>query len=279
MVRSSAIEIVALGATSVVARLPKALEAMGLGGCSDAARQDGGGDAKAAALRVLAPEELSESEGAGHECAIVRMDAAKGREVVAGRLLIQPLSTSLERQTYLEWPAGLLGADFGPRVERLLTRHQKPRRSRVRRANRLCTELARAKPPPPPSSAYGTSLLPDKIVQRAARIPILLPFKRQPCADLGAPTVNLAPTVSSVGAPRFNEHSRHVWSAVLVGNYVEERDRAELAPSLNYTPWGNESQAVGASTDPHDPAWTGGGGGDDDGGGVARPGLYPRGKL
>jgi hypothetical protein len=278
MVRSApTIAIVALAADSVVARLPKALKAMGLSGDGmPAGAQPSANDAEQRTVRVLAPEQLSVSEGLGYECAIMRMHEANGREVVAGRLLIQPLCTGLVRETYLEYSAGILGADFGQRIEHLLTRHQKPRRSRVRRANCLCAELAVPKAAPPPCDSYGTSLLSKKIVQRARHSPILLPFKCRPCVDLGAPTVNLAPTTSSVDARRYNEHSRHAWSAVLVGNFVEERDRVELAPELNFLPWGSEAQVVGACTDPHDPTWTGSGGDDI---GVARPGYYSRGQL
>jgi hypothetical protein len=337
--RAGAIEIVALKCISVVNRLPQALGKLGLGDGGDKDGGDTDGDAPAAAagggggadrrtcggggLRVAAAEELEPGEGEGWECAILRRADANGREAEVGTLLIQPLSTGLESETYLEWPAALLGADFGRRVERLLLRHRKPRRGRVKRANRLCEELAvpaafrreahatvvadlgaggsddpsrvreeitarwKAMPPAdravwlsPPVVHHGTSQLPGHYVQqgrahaasgrtaaaaasfesaataasivaraKARTCKILPPFKFQPCPDIGQPTVNLGPTISSLNAARYNTHSQHDWSRVMVGNFVEERQRALEGPELNFAPWGGEARAGASQCD------------------------------
>ncbi len=265
-----------MAALSVVNRLPKALGELKLGG--EGARP---AEADDGSVWVASAEEVPQDNGApGWECSILRTDTSKGREKQVGVLVIQPLSTGLESQTYLEFPANLLGQDFGSRLERLVTRHRTRRPARVKRADRKCELHHRSDCPagctgpcpaqPPPNNHHGTAQFhlrgsvrsrraAARIVARARtrNTPILLPFKRQPCLDLGAQTVNLGPTISSLNAARYNVHSQHEWSHVLLGNYLEERERAVGAPEMNFTPWGGENQAVGSNADPHDPTWSG----------------------
>lgn len=267
---ASRIEIVQLRAVSVIQRLPKALEALGL----HQAAKDGD-------VWVASPEQVEQDTGApGWECPILRKDESSGRETEVGVLLVQPLSTCRNSQTYLEFPGNnLLGPDFGAKLEQLLTRHQKPHQARVKRANQKCAELAFSPVrTPAPNNEHGTSRLAlaphlssrsrrtaRRIVARAhaRHTPILSPFKRRTCADLGAEKVDMAPTMSSLNAARYNKHSQHAWSHTLLGNYVEERERAASAPGLNFPPWGNEIQAVDANANPHDPVWDQAGGNKD----------------
>eukprot|EP01043_Picozoa_sp_COSAG02_P053452 COSAG02_NODE_5902_length_3942_cov_10.008314_4_plen_415_part_00 len=263
-----------MAALSVVNRLPKALGELKLGG--EGARP---AEADDGSVWVSSAEEVPQDNGApGWECSILRADTSKGCDKQVGVLAIQPLSTGLDSQTYLEFPANLLGQDFGRRLERLVTWHRKHRPARVQRADRKCELHHRpdcpagctgpCPPQPTPNNHHGTAQFhlqgsarsrraAARIVARARarNTPILLPFKRQPCPDLGAQTVNLGPTVSSLSAARYNAHSQHEWSQVLVGNFIEERERAVGAPEMNFTPWGGENQAVGSKAGPHDPTW------------------------
>lgn len=264
--RATRVEILPMAAFSVVSRLPQALAELKL----DAAGAGAG-------VWVAAPKEAPQQNGApGWECAVLRKDGSTGREAEVGVLLIQPLSTGLNSETYMEFPGNVLGQDFGTRLERMITRHRKSRQ--VKRANRACELHHRPGcpagcigpcPSPPAPSYHGTSQLhlrgsarsrraAARIVARARsrNTPILLPFKRQPCADLGAATVNLGPTVSSLNAARYNTHSQHEWSQILVGNFVEERERAVGAPEMNFAPWGSGTQAVKSNAGPHDAART-----------------------
>jgi hypothetical protein len=287
---------------SVVNRLPKALGELKL----DEDSRSAGGDGDDGSVWLASAEEVPQDNGApGWECAILRADTSKGRAKQVGVLVIQPLSAGLDLQTYLEFPANLLGQDFGGRLERQVTRHRKRRQAREKRPDRICELHHRPDCPagctgpcPPqstPNNHLGTSQFHlrgsvrsrragARIVARARvrNTPILLPFKRQPCPDLGAKTVNLGPTISSLNAARYNTHSQHEWSQVLVGNYLEERERAVGAPEMNFTPWG-EYQAVGSNAGPkHDPTWTEGsnGGPGSDSAPASRVSLsYARGSL
>lgn len=257
--RAARVEILPMAAFSVVNRLPQALAELKL----DAVGADAG-------VWVAAPKETPQDNGApGWECAVLRKDGSTGREAEVGVLLIQPLSTGLNSECYLEFPGNLLGQDFGTRLERTITRHRKSRQ--VKRASRACELHHRPGcpagcigpcPSPPAPSYHGTSQLhlcgstrsrraAARIVARARarNTPILLPFKRQPCADLGAATVDLGPTISCLNAARYNTHSQHEWSQVLVGNFVEERERAVDAPEMNFSPWGTDTQAMERWTD------------------------------
>ena len=176
-----------------------------------------------AGVALGAPVALREHEGPGYALALTSGTGS-------GQLLVQPLATGLARETCLEYPAKLLSSAFGEHVERLLAKRRRAPLARRRAARRATRQLSRPilRPPAPAALCYP---------------PIDLPYRQRPTRSLGSPSVDES-AVLTAGA-RYNTHSHHVWSAVLSGNYVEERSRTAECPELSFAPWGGEVDQSG----------------------------------